>query len=122
MFDCKALYAEEVGSLLETKTSLNRLEGCQDYIAAFIDKVLCTEGHCLLIHTKRVSCSIFCLFLMYHKRSKPCSVFTFKLIMLRTRDGKITHILHSSRSTDTMFKNTLVIVEVLATLFLLKLK
>ncbi|XP_052475243.1 E3 ubiquitin-protein ligase TRIM33 [Carassius gibelio] len=50
----EAVFAEEVGCLLEKKTSLNRLEGCQEYIAAFIDKILCTEGHCLLVHAKRI--------------------------------------------------------------------
>ncbi|XP_042628568.1 transcription intermediary factor 1-alpha-like [Cyprinus carpio] len=50
----EALFAEEVGCLLEKKTSLNKLEGCQEYIAAFIDKILCTEGHGLLVHTKRI--------------------------------------------------------------------
>ncbi|KTF92463.1 hypothetical protein cypCar_00012748 [Cyprinus carpio] len=50
----EALFAEEVGCLLEKKTSLNKLEGCQEYIAAFIDKILCTEGHGLLVHTKSI--------------------------------------------------------------------
>ncbi|XP_016410044.1 tripartite motif-containing protein 66-like, partial [Sinocyclocheilus rhinocerous] len=56
--EIEALYAEEVGCLLERKTSLNRLEGCQDYIAAFIDKILCTEGHCLLTYTKRIETQV----------------------------------------------------------------
>ncbi|XP_016380135.1 tripartite motif-containing protein 66 isoform X2 [Sinocyclocheilus rhinocerous] len=54
----EALFAEEVGCLLERKTSLNSLEGCQEYIAAFIDKILCTEGHCLLVHTKRIETQV----------------------------------------------------------------
>uniref|UniRef100_A0A8C2FPU9 E3 ubiquitin-protein ligase TRIM33-like n=1 Tax=Cyprinus carpio TaxID=7962 RepID=A0A8C2FPU9_CYPCA len=56
--EMETLYAEEVGCLLERKTFLNRLEGFQDYIAAFIDKALCTEGHCLLIHTKRIETQV----------------------------------------------------------------
>ncbi|XP_073703618.1 uncharacterized protein trim33l [Garra rufa] len=56
--EIEALYAEEVGCLLERKTSLDRLEGCQDYIAAFVNKVLCTEGHYLLIHTKRIETQV----------------------------------------------------------------
>ncbi|KAK2902957.1 hypothetical protein Q8A67_007670 [Cirrhinus molitorella] len=56
--EIEAQYAEEVGCLLERKTSLNRLEGCQDYIAAFIDKVLCTEGHYLLVHTKKIETQV----------------------------------------------------------------
>lgn len=70
MFDFKDLYAEEGRCLFERKTSLNRLEGFQDYIVAFIDKILNTEGHCLLVHTKRVSLSVSCLFLKYCKISK----------------------------------------------------
>jgi len=64
MFNFKALYAEEGKCLLERKTSLNRLECCQDYIVAFIDKILSTEGHCFLVHKKRVSRFVSCLFLM----------------------------------------------------------
>ncbi|XP_016085699.1 E3 ubiquitin-protein ligase TRIM33-like [Sinocyclocheilus grahami] len=56
--EIEALYAEEVGCLLERKTSLNRLGGCQDYISVFIDKVLRTEGHCLLGYTKRIETQV----------------------------------------------------------------
>lgn len=55
MFHFKAVFAEEVGVLSERKSSLNRLEGCQDYIADFIDKIQSTQGHCLLVYKKRVS-------------------------------------------------------------------
>ncbi|XP_048010191.1 transcription intermediary factor 1-alpha isoform X1 [Megalobrama amblycephala] len=56
--DIEALYAEEGRCLLERKTSLNRLEGFQDYIVAFIDKILNTEGHCLLVHTKTIETQV----------------------------------------------------------------
>ncbi|ROJ29203.1 E3 ubiquitin-protein ligase TRIM33 [Anabarilius grahami] len=56
--EIEALYAEEGRCLLERKTSLNRLEGFQDYIVAFIDKILNTEGHCLLVHTKRIETQV----------------------------------------------------------------
>lgn len=69
-FNFKALYEEEGKCLLERKTSLNRLEGCQDYIVAFIDKILSAEGHCFLIHKKRVSLFVSYLFLKYRKISK----------------------------------------------------
>ncbi|XP_067304650.1 E3 ubiquitin-protein ligase TRIM33 isoform X1 [Pseudorasbora parva] len=56
--EIEALYTEEGNSLLERKTSLNRLEGCQDYILAFIDKILSTEGHCFLVHKKRIETQV----------------------------------------------------------------
>ncbi|KAK7147278.1 hypothetical protein R3I94_009956 [Phoxinus phoxinus] len=56
--EIEALYAEEGKCLLERKTSLNRLEGCQDYIVAFIEKILSTEGHCFLVHKKRIETQV----------------------------------------------------------------
>ncbi|XP_056089091.1 E3 ubiquitin-protein ligase TRIM33 [Rhinichthys klamathensis goyatoka] len=56
--EIEALYAEEGKCLLERKTSLNRLECCQDYIVAFIDKILSTEGHCFLVHKKRIETQV----------------------------------------------------------------
>ncbi|XP_052000798.1 E3 ubiquitin-protein ligase TRIM33 [Xyrauchen texanus] len=56
--EIEALYAEEVKSLMLRKTSLNRIEGSQDYVTAFIDKILSTEGHCLLVHKKRIETQV----------------------------------------------------------------
>ncbi|XP_077070571.1 uncharacterized protein trim33l isoform X2 [Siphateles boraxobius] len=56
--EIEALYSEEGKFLLERKTSLKRLEGCQDYIVAFIDKILSTEGHCFLVHKKRIETQV----------------------------------------------------------------
>ncbi|XP_051576245.1 transcription intermediary factor 1-beta isoform X2 [Myxocyprinus asiaticus] len=56
--EIEALYAEEVKSLMLRKISLNRIEGSQDYITAFIDKILSTEGHCLLVHKKRIETQV----------------------------------------------------------------
>ncbi|TRZ03102.1 hypothetical protein DNTS_029891 [Danionella cerebrum] len=49
-----AMFNEEVRILMERKTSLSRLDSCQDYIVTFIDKVLSREGHTLLFHRKSI--------------------------------------------------------------------
>ncbi|XP_056331860.1 transcription intermediary factor 1-alpha isoform X2 [Danio aesculapii] len=54
----QAVYAEEVRVLLERRSSLSRLEGCQDYIADFIDKMQRTQGHCLLVYKKRIETQV----------------------------------------------------------------
>ncbi|XP_051574412.1 transcription intermediary factor 1-alpha-like isoform X2 [Myxocyprinus asiaticus] len=56
--EVETLYAEEVQSLMLRKTSLNRIEDCQDYITAFIDKILSTKGHCLLVYKKRIETQV----------------------------------------------------------------
>ncbi|XP_005158134.1 uncharacterized protein trim33l isoform X1 [Danio rerio] len=56
--DIQAVFAEEVRVLLERKSSLSRLEGCQDYIADFIDKIQRTQGHCLLVYKKRIETQV----------------------------------------------------------------
>lgn len=67
LFCLKTLCAEEVKGLLQKKTLLNKMEDYQDYMAAFIDKILSTEGHCLLIHKKRVS-NFYLLFCFLRNR------------------------------------------------------
>ncbi|XP_052003065.1 transcription intermediary factor 1-alpha-like [Xyrauchen texanus] len=56
--EVETLYAEEVQSLMLQKTSLNRIEICQDYITSFIDKILNTKGHCLLVYKKRIETQV----------------------------------------------------------------
>lgn len=75
LFYLKALCAEEVNGLLQKKTLLNKMEDYQDYIAAFIDKILSTEGQCLLVHKKRVSTFCFLVFFL-EKLSRFCRIYS----------------------------------------------
>ncbi|XP_052434208.1 E3 ubiquitin-protein ligase TRIM33 [Carassius gibelio] len=86
--EIEVLYAEEVGCLLERKTSLNRLEGCQDYIAAFINKALCTESHCLLIHTKRIETQVKKLL-----SQKACTPETMTELHIQIQNDLSQHIM-----------------------------
>ncbi|XP_059423955.1 tripartite motif-containing protein 66-like [Carassius carassius] len=86
--EIEVLYEEEVGCLLERKTSLNRLEGCQDYIAAFIDKALCTESHCLLIHTKRIETQVKKLL-----SQKACTPETMTELHIQIQNDLSQHIM-----------------------------
>ncbi|KAL7887511.1 hypothetical protein AOLI_G00052320 [Acnodon oligacanthus] len=48
------LYEEEEKSLMEMKTTLRSLENRQEHITAFIQKILSTEGQCILLHKKQI--------------------------------------------------------------------
>lgn len=50
----KGLCDEEEKSLKVMKTSLKKLEDRQEYITAFIHKILSTEGQCILRHKMQV--------------------------------------------------------------------
>lgn len=50
----KGLCNEEEKSLKVMKTSLKKLEDRQEYITAFLHKVLNTEGQCVLRHKMQV--------------------------------------------------------------------
>ncbi|XP_073728271.1 uncharacterized protein trim33l isoform X1 [Misgurnus anguillicaudatus] len=56
--EVEVLCADEVKSLMQRKMHLSKMEDCQDYISAFIDKILSTEGHCLLVHKKRIETQV----------------------------------------------------------------
>ncbi|KAL6488502.1 hypothetical protein MHYP_G00022430 [Metynnis hypsauchen] len=48
------LYKEEEKRLMEMKTTLRSLENRQEHITAFIQKILSTEGQCILLHKKQI--------------------------------------------------------------------
>lgn len=50
----KRLCDEEEKSLKVMKTSLKKLEDRQEYMTAFIQKILSTEGQCILRHKMQV--------------------------------------------------------------------
>ncbi|KAI7806303.1 putative E3 ubiquitin-protein ligase TRIM33 [Triplophysa rosa] len=75
--EVEALCAEEVKGLLQKKTLLNKMEDYQDYIAAFIDKILSTEGHCLLVHKKRIESQLRNL--LSQKTCPPETMFELQL-------------------------------------------
>ncbi|XP_056618681.1 E3 ubiquitin-protein ligase TRIM33 isoform X2 [Triplophysa dalaica] len=75
--EVEALCAEEVKGLLQKKTLLNKMEDYQDYMAAFIDKILSTEGHCLLIHKKRIETQLRNL--LSQKTCPPETMFELQL-------------------------------------------
>ncbi|XP_017568609.1 E3 ubiquitin-protein ligase TRIM33 [Pygocentrus nattereri] len=52
--EVEGLYKEEEKSLMEMKTTLRCLENRQEHITAFIQKVLGTEGQCILLHKKQI--------------------------------------------------------------------
>ncbi|XP_066540251.1 transcription intermediary factor 1-alpha isoform X2 [Hoplias malabaricus] len=52
--DVEALYDEEEKSLVNVKTTLSSLLNRHEPITAFIQKILSTEGHCILLHKKQI--------------------------------------------------------------------
>ncbi|KAA0703354.1 Transcription intermediary factor 1-beta [Triplophysa tibetana] len=75
--EVEALCAEEVKGLLQKKTLLNKMEDYQDYMAAFIDKIQSTEGHCLLVHKKRIETQLRNL--LSQKTCPPETMFELQL-------------------------------------------
>ncbi|XP_026855801.2 transcription intermediary factor 1-beta isoform X1 [Electrophorus electricus] len=52
--EVEGLYDEEEKSLLEMKTNLRKLEERQEYVTAFIHKILRTDSQCILLHKKQI--------------------------------------------------------------------
>lgn len=75
--EVQTLCGEEVKGLLQKKTLLNKMEDYQNYIAAFIDKILSTEGHYLLVHKKRIETQLRKL--LSQKTCPPETMFELQL-------------------------------------------
>lgn len=75
--EVEVLCAEEVKCLMQRKMHLSKMEDCQDYISAFIDKILSTEGHCLLVHKKRIETQV--IKLLSQKTCPPETMFDLQL-------------------------------------------
>ncbi|XP_022529297.2 transcription intermediary factor 1-alpha [Astyanax mexicanus] len=52
--EMESLYDQELTNLMKEKTTLKSLENRQLYITSFIQKILSTEGQCILLHKKQI--------------------------------------------------------------------